>query len=162
MLDAEGVEGAVFAPSIVYDRDDPWVTLLRRLALLPMLPVSGEGTARFQPIWARDVARAVIGWLRAAATPASRYELAGPEVLSYDEIARTVAASAGRPRPLLHVPLPLVRTSLIWLRRLVGENAFATWEEAELMEVGMTTPRGTADAEALGVEPLAMREVLGG
>ena len=30
------------------------------------------------------------------------------------------------------------------------------------MEIPMTTPRGTSDAEALGVEPLAMREVLGG
>jgi len=28
--------------------------------------------------------------------------------------------------------------------------------------VAMTTPRGTADVGALGVEPLAMREVLGG
>jgi hypothetical protein len=29
------------------------------------------------------------------------------------------------------------------------------------MEVPMTTERGTADAEQLGVEPLAMSEVLG-
>ena len=162
VLDAEGVEGSVFAPSIVYDRDDPWVTLLRRLALLPMLPVSGEGTALYQPVWAADVARSVIGWLDGRDSTRKRHELAGPEVMSYDEMARTVAASAGRSRPLLHVPLPLVRTALIWLRRLVGENAFATWEEAELMEVAMTTPRGTADAEALGVEPLAMRDVLAG
>jgi NADH dehydrogenase len=55
-----------------------------------------------------------------------------------------------------------VRSGLIWLRRLVGENAFATWEEAELMEISMTTPDATSDAEALGVEPLAMRQVLGG
>jgi uncharacterized protein YbjT (DUF2867 family) len=158
VLEAE-LEGTVFAPSIVYDRDDPWITLLRRLALLPMLPVSGDGSALYQPIWAHDVARCVIGWLNGGA--ASRQELAGPQVLSYDEIARTVAAAAGRPRPLLHVPLPIVRAGLIGLRRLFGENAFATWEEAELMEVAMTTPRGTADAEALGVEPLAMREVLG-
>jgi len=161
VLDAE-LGGTVFAPSIVYDRDDPWVTLLRRLALLPMLPVSGEGDALYQPIWAHDVARAVLGWVESPDGARQRYELAGPQVLSYDDMARTVAASAGRPRPLLHVPLPLVRSGLIWLRRLVGENAFATWEEAELMEVPMTTAGGTADAESLGVEPLAMREVLGG
>ena len=161
VLDAE-LGGTVFAPSIVYDRDDPWVTLLRRLALLPMLPVSGEGDALYQPIWAHDVARAVLGWVEGPDGARQRYELAGPQVLSYDDMARTVAASAGRPRPLLHVPLPLVRSGLIWLRRLVGENAFATWEEAELMEIPMTTAGGTADAESLGVEPLAMREVLGG
>lgn len=161
VLDAD-LEGTVFAPSIVYAPHDPWVRLLRRLALLPMLPISGEGKALYQPIWAADVARCVVGWLNGRGDSRPRHELAGPQVLSYDEIARTVALASGRPRPLLHIPLPLVRTGLIWLRRLFGENAFATWEEAELMEVGMTTPRGTADVESLGVEPRLMRDVLAG
>jgi NADH dehydrogenase len=160
VLEAD-LDGAVFAPSIVYDRDDPWVTLMRRLALLPMLPISGDGDALYQPIWAHDVARAVVGWLGDDSGEGGLRELAGPEVLSYDDMARTIAASAGRPRPLLHVPLPLVRSALIWLRRLVGENAFATWEEAELLEIPMVTSRGTADAEALGVSPQPMRQVLG-
>jgi hypothetical protein len=43
----------------------------------------------------------------------------------------------------------------------MGEAAFATWEEAELMEVPMVTPRGPADVEALGVTPRRMAEVLG-
>ena len=161
VLDAD-LDGSVFAPSIVYDRDDPWVTLLRRLALLPMLPVSGDGEALYQPIWAHDVGRSVVGWLEGRGGSQVRHELAGPQVLSYDDMARTVAAAAGRTRPLIHVPLPLVRSGLIWLRRLIGENVFATWEEAELMEIPMTSARGAADVEALGVEPLAMREVLGG
>jgi hypothetical protein len=58
------------------------------------------------------------------------------------------------------VPLGLVRLGLVWLRRLVGDAAFATWEEAELMEVAMTSPRADADVRALGVEPRAMAEVL--
>jgi uncharacterized protein YbjT (DUF2867 family) len=161
VLDAD-LDGSVFAPSIVYDRHDPWVTLLRRLALLPMLPVSGDGEALYQPIWAHDVGRCVVGWLEGRGGSQVRHELAGPQVLSYDDMAHTVAAAAGRTRPLIHVPLPLVRSGLIWLRRLIGENVFATWEEAELMEIPMTSARGTADVEALGVEPLAMREVLGG
>jgi len=37
---------------------------------------------------------------------------------------------------------------------------FATWEEAELMEVPMLSDTGTADAESLGVEPRRMRDVL--
>jgi hypothetical protein len=37
---------------------------------------------------------------------------------------------------------------------------FATWEEAELMEVSMTTDRGTGDANALGVKPRRMSDVL--
>src|SRR3712207_1099150 len=42
----------VFAPSIAYSPDDPWITLLDRLTRLPVAPVSGSGGAEYQPIWA--------------------------------------------------------------------------------------------------------------
>jgi uncharacterized protein YbjT (DUF2867 family) len=89
-----------------------------------------------------------------------RYELAGPETLSYDDMSDLVSRVAGRPRPLVHMPLPLIRAGLIGLRSVFGEAVFATWEEAELMEVSMTTERGTADAEELGVTPRRMGDVL--
>jgi uncharacterized protein YbjT (DUF2867 family) len=152
----------VFAPSIVYDRDDPWVTIQRRLALLPAVPISGDGEARFQPIWADDVAGCVVGALQADGNRSSRYELAGPDELSYDQIARLIARASGHERPLLHVPLGFVRAGLNGLRRTVGDAAFATWEEAELMEVSMVSERGTADAERLGVSPRRMAAVLAG
>src|SRR3954451_21475699 len=104
----------VFAPSIGYDHSDPWITLLRRFSFLPVLPVSGEGQARFQPIWAADVARCVVGALereRADDEATRRYELAGPEALTYDQMSDLVSRIAGRPRPLVHVPLPLIRLS---------------------------------------------------
>jgi uncharacterized protein YbjT (DUF2867 family) len=148
----------IFAPSIVYDPGDRWVRLMKRLALLPVLPISGSGRSAFQPIWAGDVARCVLAALDRG--DGARYELAGPEVLTYDQIARTVAREAGRERPLVHVPLGLVHLTLVVLRRIFGEAVFATWEEAELMEVPMTTPRGTSDPESLGVTPLAVQEVL--
>jgi NADH dehydrogenase len=153
------IDSTVFAPSIVYDHSDPWITLLRRFSFLPVMPVSGDGTARYQPIWARDVAASVIGSLQGAAE-GDRFELAGPETLSYNEISDLVSRASGRPRPLLHIPLPLVRSGLIAQRKIFGQAVFATWEEAELMEVPMVSERGTADAEALGVEPRRMVEVL--
>lgn len=162
------LDTVVFAPSIVYDHSDPWVTLLRRFSFLPVLPVSGRGKARFQPIWAADVARCVIAALardggyppEAPERKRPRYELAGPETLSYDEMSRLVSRIAGHQRPLIHLPLPLVRAALIAMRGLFGESVFATWEEAELMEIPMVSARGTADAEALGVLPRRMGDVL--
>ena len=154
------LQTTVFAPSIVYDVSDPWITLLRRFSFLPVLPVSGEGRAAFQPIWAEDVARCVVAALRAEARP--RYELAGPETLTYDQMSDLVSRIAGRPRRLVHIPLPLIRSSLIALRSVFGEAVFATWEEAELMEVSMLSERGPADAQALGVEPRRMSDVLEG
>jgi NADH dehydrogenase len=155
---SSSLDSIVFAPSIVYDRSDPWITLLKRFSFLPVMPVSGDGKACFQPIWAADAARCLVAALRAGG--GDRYELAGPETLSYDDMADLVSRAAGRPRPLVHIPLPLVRAGLIAGRSLFGESVFATWEEAELMEVSMTTDRGTGDANALGVEPRRMSDVL--
>jgi uncharacterized protein YbjT (DUF2867 family) len=157
---SSALDSVVFAPSIVYDRSDPWVTLLRRFSFLPVMPVSGDGQARFQPIWAADAARCVVAALSGANGDRDRYELAGPETLTYDDMSDLVSRLAGRPRPLVHVPLPLIRAGLLATRSLFGEAVFATWEEAELMEVSMTTDRGTGDANALGVEPRRMGDVL--
>jgi uncharacterized protein YbjT (DUF2867 family) len=166
----------VIAPSIVYAPGDPWLTLLERLALLPVVPVSGRGRALYQPIWAEDVAQCVVGTLGAPeqgyanggepvgggspdALP-ERLELAGPETLSHNDIVRLVLRSLNRRRPLLHVPTPVVSRALRLLESTTGTRAFATWEEAELMEVSMLSSRGAADAERLGVKPEPMRAIL--
>jgi uncharacterized protein YbjT (DUF2867 family) len=160
----------IFAPSIVYAPGDPWLTLLERLALLPVMPVSGNGRALYQPIWAEDVAECVIAALRAETTDGAgssgdvshaRYELAGPQTLSHTDIVRTVLRSLHRRRLLIHLPTPVVSRSLRLLETIAGPRAFATWDEAELMEVAMTSVRGTADAEGLGVHPQRMAAVLG-
>ena len=158
------LETTVFSPSIVYSPDDPWITLLRRLSLLPALPIAGPGRARYQPIWTGDVADCVLAELdRAPADGARRrFDLAGPETLTYDDIARVALRAWGRRRRLLHVPLPVVRAGLGAVEAVTRDRAFATWEEAELMEIPMTTPRGSADAESLGVQPLRMQAVLAG
>jgi NADH dehydrogenase len=90
-----------------------------------------------------------------------RYELAGPETLSHSEIVRTVLRSLSRTRPLLHVPTAVVSRSLRLLEAAVGSRAFATWDEAELMESPMISARGAADAERLGVVPQRIAAVLG-
>ncbi len=151
-VEESSLETTVFRPSLVYAPGDPWLTLLDRLSRLPAMPVSGSGDALYQPVWAEDVAEAV---MNALDRTGSTFELAGPEVLSYDDIVRTFLRAARRRRRLVHVPLPLVRASLRVLR-------FATWDEAELMEEPMVSERGTADIEQLGVDPLSMPAVLNG
>jgi NADH dehydrogenase len=155
-----GVPHTIFAPSIVYAPGDVFLTLLERMALLPVVPISGSGRALFQPIWSHDVADCVMAALGRRAA-GERYELSGPETLSYDAIVEIVLRAAGRPRPLIHVPLGVVSRSLRALEALMRSKAFATWDEAELMEVTMLAARGTADAQALGVTPRPMSSVLG-
>lgn len=150
-----------FTPSIIYSPGDPWITLLGRLAVLPLVPISGSGRAMYEPIWSDDAAAAVVHLLdQDGKEPHQRLELAGPQRLSYDDIVHTYLNVKHRRRRLVHVPLPLVRWGLKAVEEIQGSLAFATWDEAELMEIPMVSERGTADAESLGVHPLPMEYVL--
>jgi NADH dehydrogenase len=155
----------VFAPSIVYAPRDPYLRLLQRLSYLPLMPLPGSGRAPFQPIWAEDVAQCVMAALPggplAAEAENARFELAGPETLTHADIVAIATQAFGRNRVQLHIPTRLVRRTLKAVELLMGPTAFATWDEAELLEIPMTTPHGTVDAERLGVSPQPMRAVLG-
>jgi uncharacterized protein YbjT (DUF2867 family) len=159
----------VLAPSLVYTPGDRWLTLLERLALLPGMPFSGHGRALFQPLWADDVAACVMGALRLAPPGATsheerageRFELAGPEILTHEQIVREVLRSLHRRRLLVHVPVPIVSRALRLLEAGAGAHAPATWDEAELLEVPSISDRGCLDAERLGVEPQTLATVLG-
>jgi uncharacterized protein YbjT (DUF2867 family) len=155
----------VFAPSMVYSPSDRFITLLERMSLLPVLPIVGSGRAAFQPIWAEDVADCVIAALpggpKVEEAAGARYELAGPETLTYAEIVSCVLRSLRRRRPIARVPTGAVRRLLKAVELLTGPAAFATWDEAELLEVPLVSRQGTADAERLGVLPKPMPAVLG-
>ena len=158
------LDATVLSPSIVYAPGDRWLTLLRRMSLLPVMPISGSGRASYQPIWAEDVAAVrPQGAARAARRAAARrLELAGPEVLTYEEIVRLALSAWDRERPLVHVPLWMVRRSLRLLERMFGPVGVRHLGGGGA-DGGADGRRaaGTRDARSLGVEPKRMAEVLG-
>jgi NADH dehydrogenase len=159
------LQHTVFAPSLVYAPADPYLRLLRRMSLLPAMAIPGSGRTPFQPIWAQDVADCVLATLPGGPCADSaigvRYELAGPQTLSQQDVIAIVLRSLNRRRPILKVPMPFVRRLLNTTELLLGPTAFATWDEAQLLEVPMISRHGTADAERLGVLPRSMPAVLG-
>lgn len=159
---ASDLSHTIFAPSIVYAPGDTWLTLLERLALLlPVMPVPGRAEALYQPIWADDVADCVLAVLDGRGEDRERYELAGPDTLSYETMVRLALRSFRRRRAIVHLPRPLVRRALRGVEILAGPAAFSTPDESDLLEIPMTARRGTADAERLGVVPTPMAAVLG-
>lgn len=164
-LTESALEYTVFAPSLVYSPSDRYIRLLEWLSLLPVMPIPGSGRTAFQPIWAEDVADCVLAVLPDGASyqkaAGQRYELAGPETLTHAEIVECVLRSLRRRRPLVRVPIAVARQLLNTVELLGGPTAFATWDEAELLEVPLLARQGTADAETLGVLPQPMRAVLG-
>jgi uncharacterized protein YbjT (DUF2867 family) len=151
----------VFAPSFIYAPGDAFLTRLAALSLIPWaIPFPGRGRAQLAPIWVSDVAECVMASLERD-TASARHELAGPDVLTHEQIVRLALRSLGRERRLVHIPTFAVSRALRLLEEAAGSHAFATWDEVELMEVSRVAAEGTSDAGRLGVHPRSMAAVLG-
>ena len=95
----------IVRPSVIFGREDQFLNRFAKLArIAPVLPVI-RPSARFQPVFVADVAKAVAA---AALDPGAHggrtYELGGPEVMSMRRINEYVTATTRRPRPLIDVP----------------------------------------------------------
>jgi uncharacterized protein YbjT (DUF2867 family) len=156
------LEHTIFAPSVVYSPGDPYLKLLRRMALLPVVPVPAGSDAPAQPIWADDVADCVMAALFDPTHPTDgRFELAGPETMTERQAISLALRSVHRRRPLLPIPEAIARRALNAGELLLGPAAPTTWDEAVLLTIPTVSRHGTADAESLGVMPQRMAAVLG-
>ncbi len=151
----------MFAPSIIYAPNDPYVTLLERMSLLPVMPIPGDGTARFAPIWSQDVADCVLATLpggerraRRRSAPATSWR--GPTSSPTARLSRSCSPRRHRRRRIVAIPSSLTRRALKAVERISGHNAFATWDEAELLDVPLLAAHGTADCDRLGIHPRPM------
>lgn len=157
---ASELETAIVATSLVYAPDDRTQRLLRRLLLgAPVLPVIGRGDSEFQPLWAADVAECLLAVLDRE-EPRQRHELAGPQTLTAREMGDLRVRALGKRRRDVPIPEPVVAAGLRIGENLLKSKTPVCWDEVELLTASMTTTRGSTDAEALGVRPAAMADVL--
>jgi NADH dehydrogenase len=149
-----------FAHSLVYAPGDRHLRWLERLGYLPAVPLVGRGIARTQPLWAEDAADCVIAALDRTGDHHARFELAGPETLTQREFVRLVLAASGRRRRTIPLPLAGLRAALQAEETLAGPASLVTWDDAQMLAVEMLSASGTRDAEALGVSPRRVADVL--
>ena len=157
-VNAADLDATVLAPSLVVAPRDRLILGLERLSRLPAVPVYGRGRACWQPIADADVAACAVAALDTSAV--GRYELAGPETISYDGLAEAVIHARGRQARRVHLPPAGLRPAIGLLARALGPAAPVTPDEADLLEVSQISARGTADAERLGVRPLGLTAAL--
>lgn len=104
---ASGLDHTIFAPSVIFGRGDSFLNKFATMAHLlpPLVPMALPGaSARFQPVWVDDVARAFVAALTAPASIGQRYELAGPKAYSLRELVRYVMTLAGDRHAIIGLP----------------------------------------------------------
>lgn len=110
-----GLSYAIVRPTLVYGPHD---ILLNNIAWtlrrFPLFAVAGDGSYRVQPVSVAELAALCVD--AGAGDSAQIFDVAGPEIYSYDELTRAIAAAVDRPARLVHLPAPVVAA----LARVVG------------------------------------------
>ncbi|MGI4984398.1 MAG: complex I NDUFA9 subunit family protein [Janthinobacterium lividum] len=102
----------IFRPSVVFGPGDKFLrTFADMQKLFPVIPLASPG-ARFQPVFAGDVARAMVTALELDAAVGKTFELGGPRVYTLAELVRFAGAASGHPRRIIGLP--------DWAARLQG------------------------------------------
>lgn len=95
----------ILRPSLVFGPEDNFFNRFASMARFsPFLPLIGGGKTRFQPVYAGDVADAVVRSLTRRDCSGRTFELGGPKAYSFEELMRLTLETIGRRRFL--VPLP--------------------------------------------------------
>jgi len=115
-----GLDWTILKPSLQFGEGDGFFNIIAGLVRISpgIVPVPGDGSARFQPIHVDDVAMVTIRVLADTTTNGEVFELGGPRYWTYREITREVLTALGKKRAI--VPLPVVLIRLVaWTAELV-------------------------------------------
>lgn len=106
-----------FRPSVIFGAGDAFLNLFAQaLKSAPFFPLAGA-SARFQPVYAGDVAWAFCDCLKRSETFGQCYELAGPTVYTLRQLVEYTGQLCGHARPIVELSpgLALLQAKLLAL-----------------------------------------------
>lgn len=106
-----GIPFTIFRPALVYGPGDRVLSMFARmLRFSPVCVIPGNGRQRVQPLMVDDLAECVAMALEGRGRNGV-FEIAGPETMSLDELARLLMEVTGRRRVVVHAPGGLMRAA---------------------------------------------------
>jgi len=149
----------ILRPSVVFGPEDRFFNAIATAArMAPVLPVFGAGTAKFQPVYVGDVARAVVKALARDDSPFAIFELGGPQIYSYLDLIELTFKQMGRRRPLLKLPLGLGKIGAFFAEFLPAPPI--TRDQIDLLARDNVVRAGARNFADLDIEPTSAEVVL--
>jgi uncharacterized protein YbjT (DUF2867 family) len=153
----------ILRPSVVFGPDDVLFNRLAKIAsLAPFMPVVGSGRAKVQPVFVADVAAAAVAVLARPDTAKSVFELGGPRVYTYRELAALTLREIDRDKPIIGVPAGLMKMAAFFAEfpALLGRTPQITRDQVDLLLHDNVVRPGAKDLTSLGITPTAAEVIL--
>ncbi|KAI0078168.1 NADH dehydrogenase [Panus rudis PR-1116 ss-1] len=133
-------DATIIRPSIVFGPGDSFFTRFAKLsAILPFMPVFGDGSTKFQPVFVGDIARAVE--IISRNDPDIRkmvdgkvLEAGGPDVFTYRQIMELVLKYTGRTRTIIPLPFAIGKLQGAILEQLPQNIFTLTRDQVEQLK----------------------------
>jgi len=148
----------ILRPSIVFGPEDNFFNRFAGMTrMLPFMPVI-EGATRMQPVYAGDVADAVLAALQSDDAIGKTYELGGPKVWLFVDLLAYILKVTGRSIPLVNMPVPLVRLQACLLEILPGK--LLTRDQLKMLARDNVVASDALGLSDLGISPTAVEQIV--
>lgn len=149
----------ILRPSLLFGQEDKFFNRFAALArLLPVLPLIGGGKTQFQPVFAGDVAKAIVTCTADETTAGKTYELGGPGIYTFKELMQLILRETGRARLLLPVPFALAKLKAVFLQMLPGK--LLTVDQVRQLAHDNVVQSGAPGLAELGIIPESVEAIV--
>jgi uncharacterized protein YbjT (DUF2867 family) len=129
-----GLGYTIFRPSLIVGPWDGFTKkLIEMIKLSPVLPIPGDGKAKFQPVYIKDWLTCMEKVILNPASYNSIYEIGGPEHLSYREMVEMLSKAMGKKRPAFSIPIGLMKFGALVLGKVISSPP-VTFDQLKLLE----------------------------
>ena len=154
-----GLRFTIFRPSLIIGPWDGFTKkLVEMLKFSPVLPIPGEGKAKFQPVYIKDWLACAGKVIEGPDSYVSTYEIGGPEHLSYREMVEKLSSAMGHNRPAFKIPMGLMRFGAMIFEKVLSSPP-VTSDQLRLLEHDNICDRKSIEKN-FGFVPMKYEEAL--
>jgi NADH dehydrogenase len=160
LVQDSGIPFSILRFSVAFGEGDEFINPLAAMVkALPIAPVPGDGSARFQPIAVGDAARCLVTALYLDRALGATYDLGGPQYITYHDLMKLAGEAVGSRALLLNTPMPIMK-AMVRIMERVMKRPPATSEQLKMLDLDSVAELDSV-SRAFGFEPISMQGNLG-
>lgn len=162
-----GIPHIIFRPSLVVGGRDKLTEKLREVVSLgPVVPVPGDGNAKFQPLDVDDWVKCFMSVINNDDALGKTYEFGGPEHITYNEVVTQLMDVLDIKKTIIHLPVSFARAGIPFIGIAQGLGKFVgkkipsiSTEELNLLNMDNICDV-TSVEDLFGFKPITYKEAL--
>ena len=159
-VQSSGLEYTIFRPSFVFGAGGGSLPIyIRQVRWSPVITVIGDGKRRLQPIWVDDVAAFFAKSFAIPEAVNRTFEIAGPDVVTWDELYERIRRVLGKRRARVHMPYGLVRAGAAVIEKIPGDFPLSR-DAVTMLEFEDNVTDNRPAVETFGIDPISLDEQL--